>query len=205
MSKSTPETRVCIGPVRISFANVWEPKKTLNSDKLKYSVQVLIPKKEKAMIAEVKKAINAAAQQGMETKFKGKNPKQISGFRWALRDGDKDGGDNDAAKGHYFINFSSDNAPGIVDKNRKPILDKDEVYSGCYCYITGNFYPFNEGGGKGIAAGLNNILKFKDGERLSGRPSAESDFADLDIEEDDDDLAFLEDEDEDDDDMSWLK
>ena len=38
------------------------------------------------------------------------------------------------------------------------------------------FYAYDVNGNKGIACGLNNIMKFKDDERLGGRVSAESDF-----------------------------
>ena len=45
------------------------------------------------------------------------------------------------------------------------------------------FFPFNANGNRGIAAGLGNIQKVKDGERLAGRTSAASDFDDLGDEE----------------------
>ena len=41
-----------------------------------------------------------------------------------------------------------------------------------------NFYAFNSNGNKGIACGLNNLQKIKDGEHLGGKMSAEDDFAD---------------------------
>ena len=42
---------------------------------------------------------------------------------------------------------------------------------------------FNSSGNKGIACGLNNLQKIRDGEPLGGKASAESDFA---SDEDDD-------------------
>ena len=65
------------------------------------------------------------------------------------------------------------------------------MYSGCYVYASVNFYAYNTSGNKGIAAGLNNVLKVADGEPLGGRISAEADFYDMDIPEDapaDDDM-----------------
>lgn len=47
------------------------------------------------------------------------------------------------------------------------------------------FYAFNSSGNKGIACGLNNLQKIRDGEPLGGKASAESDFAT------DDDEDFL--------------
>ena len=68
-------------------------------------------------------------------------------------------------------------APQIVDKAVKPILDRDEVYSGCYARVSLNFYAFNSNGNKGIACGLGNIQKIRDGESRGGRSSAADDFS----------------------------
>ena len=73
-----------------------------------------------------------------------------------------------------------------MDKSVKPILDRDEVYSGCYGRVSLNFYAFNSNGNKGVACGLGNIQKIKDGEPLGSRSSASDDFTSL---EDDDFLA----------------
>lgn len=64
-----------------------------------------------------------------------------------------------------------------MDLARNPILDREEVYSGCYCRFSVTFYPFS-GMQNGVAAGLNNIQKVAEGERLSGGSSAENDFDD---------------------------
>ncbi len=47
----------------------------------------------------------------------------------------------------------------------------------CYARVSINFYAFNTNGNKGIACGLGNIQKVRDGEPLSGRTSAADDFA----------------------------
>lgn len=74
-------------------------------------------------------------------------------------------------------------------------MDQDEVYSGCYARVSINFYAFNTNGNKGIACGLNNLQKVRDGEPLGGRSSAENDFDDDFAEsftyEDDGSLDFL--------------
>ena len=94
--------------------------------------------------------------------------------------------EDEAYAGHWFINANSKTAPQIVDKAVKPILDRDEVYSGCYARVSLNFYAFNSNGNKGIACGLGNIQKIRDGESLGGRSSAADDFS---TEEDDDFLS----------------
>jgi hypothetical protein len=64
----------------------------------------------------------------------------------------------------------------VVDAKVQPILDQSEVFSGCYGKISVTFYGYNANGNRGIAAGLGNIQKLKDGESLGGRSNAEDDF-----------------------------
>ena len=86
----------------------------------------------------------------------------------------------------YFLNANSAIAPEIVDADRKPILDRQEVYSGVYGRASITFYAFSADVSKGIGCGLNNLQKCSDGERLDGRSSAKDDFA---AESDEDFLA----------------
>ena len=73
-----------------------------------------------------------------------------------------------------------------MDGKIQTILDRSEVYSGCYGKVSLNLYAFNVNGNRGIAAGLGNVQKLKDGEPLGGKSRAEDDFE---IEADDDFLA----------------
>ena len=134
----------------------------------------MIDKNDKETIEAINKAIDAAIEEGMP-KFGGKKPNKAA-IKLPLRDGDTER-DDEAYKGHYFINANSRTAPQIVDKNVKPILDRDEVYSGCYARVSLNFYAFNSNGNKGVACGLGNIQKIKDGEALGGRSTASDDFS----------------------------
>ena len=78
-----------------------------------------------------------------------------------------------------FLNATSKDAPGIVDRKVQPILDPMECGSGDYCNVSVNFYGFNANGNRGVAAGLGNIQKVRDGERLAGKASAASDFDEI--------------------------
>ena len=144
---------------------------------------VLHPKDDKETVKAINDAIDAAIEEGI-AKFGGKKPNKAA-IKLPLRDGDTERED-EAYAGHWFINANSKTAPQIVDKAVKPILDRDEVYSGCYARVSLNFYAFNSNGNKGIACGLGNIQKIRDGESLGGRSSATDDFS---IEEDDDFLS----------------
>lgn len=177
------KTKVITGKnTRLSYFHGWEPT-SINGGPERYSVSVLIPKDDKETVKAVNNAIDAAIEEGI-AKFGGKKPNKAA-IKLPLRDGDTERED-EAYAGHWFINANSKTAPQIVDKAVKPILDRDEVYSGCYARVSLNFYAFNSNGNKGIACGLGNIQKIRDGESLGGRSSAADDFS---IEEDDDFLS----------------
>ena len=56
-------------------------------------------------------------------------------------------------------------------------MDPSEFYSGCYGRASITFFPYNTQGSKGIACGLNNLMKTEEGEKLGGVSSAAADFA----------------------------
>lgn len=176
------ETKVITGKVRFSYANVFEPKSINGSDE-KYSTSILIDKKDTKTIKAIRNAIEAAKQAGV-SKFGGKIPAKL---KEPLRDGDEEREDDENYQGKYFINANAKTKPGLVDEKGRPIIDSTEFYSGCYGYASITFYAFNSNGNKGIACGLNNLMKTDDGEPLGGRSRAEDDFANL-ITEDEDDF-----------------
>ena len=179
--KNFSATKVVI-PCRISFANIWEPK-AINGGDEKYSVSCLIPKSDKKTLARIQKAVEAAKEDGKARKWSGKIPPNL---KLPLRDGDIDRPDDENYEDCYFLNASSKDAPQVVDRKVNPILDPMMVYSGCYCNVSVNFYAFNANGNRGVAAGLGNIQFVRDGERLSGKASADADFDAL--EDDDEDV-----------------
>ena len=172
MSNQKSNTKVVTGVVRLSYANVWEPA-SINGGTPKYSVSLIIPKSDTKTIEAINAAVDAAIKEGA-AKFGGKIPNKAA-LKLPLRDGDIERED-EAYKDSYFVNANSTTAPQIVDRSVQPILDRAEVYSGCYARVSVNFYAFNSNGNRGIACGLGNIQKVKDGEPLSGRTSAADDF-----------------------------
>lgn len=173
MANQKSNTKVVTGVVRLSYANVWEPA-SINGGTPKYSVSLIIPKSDQKTIDAINAAVDAAIKDG-SAKFGGKIPNKAA-LKLPLRDGDIERED-EAYKDSYFVNANSTTAPQIVDRSVQPILDRAEVYSGCYARVSVNFYAFNSNGNRGIACGLGNIQKVKDGEPLGGRTSAADDFA----------------------------
>lgn len=183
-TKFTNPMKVITGPnTRWSYANVWEPK-SINGGAPKYSVSLIIPKSDSKIVAKIQAAIEAAYHEG-EAKLKGngKSVPALSAIKTPLRDSNTERPDDPAYAGAYFVNANATSAPGIVDADRNPILTRSEVYSGVYGRASVTFYAFNSSGNRGIACGLNNLQKIRDGEPLGGKASAESDF-DTDDEED---------------------
>ena len=175
------KTKVVTGTVRLSYANVWEPK-SINGGAEKYSVSLIIPKSDKKTIAAINAAVDAAIDEGL-AKFGGKKPNKAA-IKLPLRDGDTERND-EAYADSYFVNANSQTPPQIVDQNVNPIMDRSEIYSGVYARVSISFYAFNSNGNKGVACGLGNIQKVRDGQPLGNRSSAEDDFTAM---EDDDDF-----------------
>lgn len=164
-------TTKVIVPCRVSYLHCWEPD-SVNGGDPKYSVSAIIDKKDTKTINAIKAAIEQAKKDSV-SKWGGKVPANL---KLPLRDGNIDRPDDEAYAGCYFFNANSRQAPQVVDAKVQPILDQNEVYSGCYGKISVTFYGYNSNGNRGIAAGLGNIQKLKDGESLGGRSNAADDF-----------------------------
>lgn len=177
-NKVNNPTKVITGPgTRWSYCNVWQAK-SINGGTPKFSVSLIIPKSDTVTIKKIEAAIEAAYKEG-EAKLKGngRSVPALSVLKTPLRDGDAERPDDEAYANAYFVNANSATAPGIVDADRQEIIDRSEVYSGVYGRASINFYAFNSNGNKGIACGLNNLQKIRDGEPLGGKSRAEDDFA----------------------------
>lgn len=186
MAITNKDTKVVTGKVRLSYCHLFQPRAVEDGQEAKYSCTILIPKSDKVTIQKIKAAIEAAKQAGV-TVFGGKIPQNLK-IPFHDGDGEKPNGGEygEECKGHYVINASSKQKPGVVDKNLNEIINSTEVYSGCYARVSINFYPFNKSGNKGIACGLNNVQKLADGDYLGGRARPEDDFEPVHDEEEND-------------------
>lgn len=173
---------VILENVRVSYVQIFEPKENLSGNDA-YSLCALIDKDDKPNMDRINKAVEKAIMKGKSSIWGGKKPK----FRYdPVRDGDAEleSGDRtgDEHKNCFFINpsmLASKGKPGIVDENLHPVMNADKIYSGCYCNLEVNPFPFKNKGNCGIGWGLNNVMFVEDGDRLDGRRSAQSAFANL--------------------------
>lgn len=173
-------------PVRLSFPRLFEPEELDNGGQ-KWSTKLLIPKADKDALRKLQEMQRQALEQGNSSgKFGSRKLKGEpgTGQKWdTIHDGDESDYAEDA--GCWTIGVSSYRRPGIVDRNVQPILDADEVYSGCYVRVSLSCYPYNSNGNQGVTFGLGNVQKLADGEPLDGSSRAEDDFDALDDDEDD--------------------
>lgn len=157
---------------RVSFPVVFKPRSATNDNgdagTPKYSITMLFAKD-----ADLSK-LKAAAQAAAKEKWGDKIPKN-------LRSPFRDQGEKELegyVEGAVFINATSLQKPGLVDRNREDIIDETEFYAGCYARATLRAFAYDKKGNRGVAFGLNNVQKLRDGESLSGRTRAQDDFAD---------------------------
>lgn len=178
-AKLLTETRIRTGMVRFSYANVWEPKaiKGVEDGKKKYSISIIIPKKDKQTLAIVAQGLKNAKELGKKKCSKWGGTVPTKNFKLPLHDGDVDYPNDPAYANSYYISANSDDKPNIVDINNEVIVNRDEFYSGCYGRASVNFSPYDKGS-NGIGAYIGNLQKLKDGESLAGGSTADEDFDD---------------------------
>lgn len=162
---------------RLSYAHLFAPRAMDGGDP-KYQATLLIDKNDTEAVKLIRDAEEAAKKLFVE-KF-GK----VSGkLKSTVYDGDEDFPDDPNCEGMLVVRTSSKRQPGLKVLDSGVLCDAltdADIYSGCYAAVECNFFPYNAPSSKGISAGLNNVLKLEDGERLGGSGrSAEEAFDDL--------------------------
>lgn len=170
---SAANVLVVTGKSRFCYLNAWEPRAKEGSDKKVYSVTLVFPKSDTETFKNITNAIETAYNAGAEVlKGNAKKVPSLDSVKYPLRDGDEERPDDEVFAGSWFINATSMYAPGVVDKDLEQIVDRDQLYSGCYGRAQISFYAYNRQGNKGIACGLRHLQKLEDGEKLGGATSA---------------------------------
>ena len=164
-------------PFRLSFPHLFE-KNSFKGSKPKYSCVMIFDvdkfsPKEKAQYVAM---IALANEKSLE--FHKKALKDYpSTWNKPMRNG-KDKADLEGyGPGKMFGTASTEQQPGIIDKNKQPILDAEEVYPGCWCRATITAYSYDVVS-KGTAFGLQNLQKLGEGKSFTGRIDADQDFDD---------------------------
>jgi hypothetical protein len=171
---------------RLSFPVIWEPKAGPDGGREKYRIVMLFPKSTDLSVMK-KLAFDAAVKAWGQDRTKW--PANLKSLHlktflstsgkdgWPFRDGDSQNLDGYA--GCISVPATSTEQPGVINRMRRPIIERDEIYAGCYCMATVVAYTYEKSGNKGVSFGLRHIMKTRDGESFSGRSRAEDDFADV--------------------------
>lgn len=179
------DTKVITGEVRLSYARLITPKPNDKGTDV-WSVLLLIPKKDKATIAKLRKAAQAALDAGIANGKIKKGTSLKNGWT-TLKDGDERDDLDEAPEyaDHFYMNVNAYRRPGVVDRHKDPITDERDIYSGCYARVSISAYPFNyENTKRGVTFGLENVQKLREGEPLGGSAaSPDDDFDDVDDDE----------------------
>lgn len=182
MTKITIEDKKVLTPkFRVSFPNLEKPKSFQGQD-AKFSITMLFPKD-----IDLKELNRAAFKAKVEKwgKDKSKWPKRL---RTPFRDGDVDKPDMTGYPGCIFVTASAkeDNPPGMVDRQRERI-DAKEIYAGCYARASLIAFAYDTAGNCGVSFSLQNIQKWADGKKFSGKKDAEDEFDSIEDASDDPD------------------
>ena len=166
--------KVQLKDVRISFANIHEPKQVNGQGDPKFSASFLFPKTHPAT-AIVTEAIMAAANEKWGTKAGDVAKALKASDKLCLHDGDAKS-DNDGYAGNLYLNASNKVRPLVIDGNRNPLVAADgKPYSGCYVNAIVDIWPQDNQFGKRVNASLLGVQFVRDGERLSGGGVAAAD------------------------------
>lgn len=169
------ESKNVLTPVaRLSFPYLFQPQDPMEpGGKSKYSATLLFEAD-----ADLD-ALRADAHRAVVERWGPDKAKWPKNMRNPFRDqGEKDF--EGYTPGAVFIAARSDQAPGIVDQAVQKIIDQSEIYPGCYVRCTVRAFAYGGPGTKftpGVAFGLQNVQKVRDGERLGNRTDPEQDFA----------------------------
>lgn len=160
---------------RVSFVHLDAPWAANEQNEKKYSLSCIIPKDDAETVTAIREAIHEAYDGG-KAKNKWPDTVRLDGkqFRYPLKDGDtyedangKIMKDKDAAFGGCLYIGPSSKSPVYTCNRLKQKIAPTDIYSGCYCLVSVNFFAFDTGS-KGIGAGLNAVMFWADGERLGG-------------------------------------
>jgi hypothetical protein len=187
--------------VRVSFANVWKPRK----DTEKYDITGImdLPKD----LSEKDKARWNAIKQIMIDAKKEKWPKFTGPVLCTIRTGKGYKTDDffsdplDCEKYPEYKDkviikaMSSGRQPEIIGPDKEEIIDTKDFYSGCYAVLSLTAFAWENSGKKGVSLGVQHIMKVKDGTPFVGSAvSAASAFEEIEASEA---FATTDDEDED--------
>lgn len=158
----------------LSWPTLIEPRASRPGREPKYSVAVLLhPDTDMSLL-------KAAAADAAKKKFPGGVPqhKFLSPF---LRAGTDCIGENgkyypESYDDYHVLRASSKKKPGVIDAQKRPVVEESEIYSGRLANVSVNFFAYDNEQ-RGVSCGLGNVQLLGHGEPLGkARARAEDEF-----------------------------
>lgn len=164
---------------RLSYPTLFEPKAQQAGGEAKFSCTIIFDAAAQATpeFAALKKAAGAAAQEKWGAKLQDPN------FARSIKTPFHDSATHPTASGKpgyengtKFIRTSAKEKPFVVDKAIKPIIDRSEIYAGCYVVANVNAFAYETNGNRGVSFGINGVQKVGEGDPLGSRGRPEDMF-----------------------------
>ena len=156
---------------RVSYPQVLQSKLNDLNGKQEYSCVALFAKG-----ADLK-ALKTNAQAAAKEKWGDKIPAKLKSPFRDQGEKEKEGKLPDGLEaGAIFLTLKAQHRPGLVDANLQPIIDASDFYAGCWARAQVRAYAYDQKGNVGVAFGLQNLQKMRDGDSLGGRVKAEDAF-----------------------------
>jgi len=172
MTEKVLLTKMVTPEIKCSFPYLFETSDYTG----KYGLSIPVPEDDEKTIKQIKTLIGNAAENKWGKKARTEIGKKIDS---PLRNGNDEKEDDEIYRDTIFFSANSSTRPGVIDRYKQPIMEMEDIYPGCIIRASINFYAYDYKGKKGIACGLQNVMKVADGERIGGKSSAEDDFADF--------------------------
>lgn len=162
---------VKLNEVRLSYVHILKPYTNDPTQPAKYSATILLSKDDKAGMAALNEAINAAKEQGKAKCWNGTIP---TGVNVPIHNGD---GNTAGGKPYgpeckncyvFTASKSADYPVQVVDRKLAPISSPSEIYSGIYANVYLSVFPYRRNGRNGIGFGIEAVQKTRDGEAFGG-------------------------------------
>ena len=154
---------------RIAYEHLMRPYKGEQSEQEQYSCCVIIPGDDTDSIQAVEQAVKAAKTKAIAEKWGGREPYQM---QLPLRDGHeprKDGSPRGPEfQGNKFFNAKSNRKVPVQNRDKAPIMNESEVYSGMWAIVCCTVFSFDKSGNRGLSIGLEAVLKTADDEAFGG-------------------------------------
>src|SRR5262245_9086895 len=140
-NSTATKRRVITPECRAMFAFVHRPRAGMNEgDAPNYSINLVFKKSQD--ISNLRTAARIAKQDKWGTA----PPARL---RSPFRDGDTDMPDDPDFADKIFIVAKTFDKPGVLGRDREPLEDPNDFYSGCYCYARIIAYAYDKRGNKG--------------------------------------------------------